>query len=226
MDVPANEPHDYLFKLLCIGEANVGKTTFLHQYIHDNFANFRSTVGLDVFEKCITTPDNQNILLQLWDTAGQERYRSLTKSLFRDSMGFLLLFDVTNESSFLTIQDWLTYVDTYTGVDDNLRPPILLIGNKIDLVTNRVIDTMRAQQLANELQITYIETSAVTGTNVQETLRLLVKNVFDFMEQSMKKYYPKSPAITLTADEEKHKRRTSVQLINKLSGKKHSCSCT
>jgi len=71
MDVPTNESHDYLFKLLCIGEANVGKTTFLHQYIHDNFANFRSTVGVDVFEKHITNINNQRILLQLWDTAGQ-----------------------------------------------------------------------------------------------------------------------------------------------------------
>jgi len=73
MDVPTNESYDYLFKLLCVGEANVGKTTFLHQYIHDNFANFRSTVGIDIFEKCITNKDNQRILLQLWDTAGQVR---------------------------------------------------------------------------------------------------------------------------------------------------------
>jgi small GTP-binding protein len=71
MDVPTNESYDYLFKLLCIGEANVGKTTFLHQYIHDNFANFRSTVGIDIFEKSIIDKDNQRIHLQLWDTAGQ-----------------------------------------------------------------------------------------------------------------------------------------------------------
>jgi Ras-related protein Rab-7A len=73
MDAPADESHDFLFKLLCIGETNVGKTTFLHQYIHDNFANFRSTVGVDVFEKRITGKNNQQILLQLWDTAGQVR---------------------------------------------------------------------------------------------------------------------------------------------------------
>jgi small GTP-binding protein len=66
-----NESYDYLFKLLCIGEANVGKTTFLHQYIHDKFTNFSSTVGIDVSEKYITINDNQRILLQLWDTAGQ-----------------------------------------------------------------------------------------------------------------------------------------------------------
>ena len=71
MNIPTNEGYDYLFKLLCVGETNVGKTTFLHQYIHDNFANFRSTVGIDIFEKQLISKDNQQILLQLWDTAGQ-----------------------------------------------------------------------------------------------------------------------------------------------------------
>lgn len=75
MDLPRDDSYDYLFKLLCVGEANVGKTTFLHQYIHDNFANFRSTVGIDIFEKHLTNDDNQRILLQLWDTAGQVRTR-------------------------------------------------------------------------------------------------------------------------------------------------------
>jgi GTPase SAR1 family protein len=144
-------------------------------------------------------------------------------------MGFLLLFDVTNESSFLSIQDWLTFIDTYNRVDDDLRPPILLIGNKIDLVTNRIIDTMRAQQLANELKITYIETSAVTGTNVQETLRVLIEHIFEFMERSMQKYYPKRISmIKLTADQpQQQKNKTSIKLINKLArAKKQSCSCT
>lgn len=142
-------------------------------------------------------------------------------------MGFLLLFDVTNESSFLSIQEWLTYIDTFSRVDDDLRPPILLIGNKIDLVTNRLVDTMRAQQLANELQIGYIEASAVTGTNVQESFRLLVEHVFEFMNQSMQKFFPKSPLVQIPAGGDKHRRRSSVKLMNKLSHtQKNSCSCT
>ncbi|CAF1651749.1 unnamed protein product [Adineta ricciae] len=227
MDVPVKDSHDYLFKILCIGEANVGKTTFLHQYIHDNFANFRSTVGIDVFEKHITGDNDQRILLQLWDTAGQERYRSLTKSLFRDSMGFLLLYDVTNESSFLSIQEWLTYIDAYTRVDDEICPPVLLVGNKIDLVTNRIVDTIRAQRLANELRISYIETSAVTGTNVQETFRVLIKDIFRFMDASMQKFYPKSPVLNVLTGQDKRRKRSSVKLLHKLSQtKKRSCFCT
>jgi GTPase SAR1 family protein len=146
-------------------------------------------------------------------------------------MGFLLLFDVTNESSFLSIQNWLTFIDTYTEIDNDLRPPILLIGNKIDLVTNRIIDTIQAQKLANELQITYIETSAVTGTNVQETLRVLIEHIFEFMNRSMQKYYLNlSPTIQLTVDQEQlqqRRRTTSIKLKNKIAqAKKQGCPCT
>lgn len=144
-------------------------------------------------------------------------------------MGFLLLFDVTNESSFLSVQDWLTLIDTYTRVNSDLRPPILLIGNKIDLVTNRVIETIRAQQFADNLQITYIETSAVTGTNVAETLRLLISKIFEFMHESMQRFYSvQSPVIKISNTETlRHSKSTSMKLKTKLArAKKHACPCT
>jgi GTPase SAR1 family protein len=136
-------------------------------------------------------------------------------------MGFLLLFDVTNESSFLSVENWLTFIDTYTRIDTEIRPPIILIGNKIDIVTNRIIDTIRAQQLANELQITYIETSAVTGTNVQESFSLLIEKIFDFMNQSMQKYYA-NPADSIKLSTNQQRRSTSVKIKAKLT---KTCPC-
>ncbi|OJY26559.1 MAG: hypothetical protein BGO90_08285 [Legionella sp. 40-6] len=140
-------------------------------------------------------------------------------------MGFLLIFDVTNEASFLAIRDWLTFIDTYTRIDQELRPPIFLIGNKIDLVTNRVVDSIQAQQLANELKIHYIETSAVTGTNVQEALRLLIEQIFQFMNDSMQKFYPRqTSSIRLTTNRQQS---TTMKIKNKIiQAKKHSCPCT
>lgn len=93
MDLPRDDSYDYLFKLLCIGEANVGKTTFLHQYIHDNFANFRSTVGIDIFEKHLINHDNQRILLQLWDTAGQVNRLQISSPNFCCFLGTLSKFN-------------------------------------------------------------------------------------------------------------------------------------
>lgn len=95
MEEIAEHSYDYLFKLICIGESTVGKTTFLHQYIHDNFSNFRSTIGVDIFKKCITYKENRRVLLQLWDTAGQvsREGREEKKRSSRVRLGTLPKFD-------------------------------------------------------------------------------------------------------------------------------------
>ncbi|CAF3237252.1 unnamed protein product [Rotaria sp. Silwood2] len=108
-------------------------------------------------------------------------------------MGFLLLFHITNESSFLSIRI---------------------------IVTHRKIDSTHAEQLGNELGITYIEISAVTGINVQETLEIIIDKIFYFMNKSVEKYYQKQSlqmsSIRLSTDENYHRRKTSIKLIKKI----------
>lgn len=103
---------------------------------------------------------NHRIHLQMWDTAGQERFRSLTTSFFRDAMGFLLVFDITNERSFLEVQSWIDQLKVHAYCD---QPDIVLCGNKLDLDHMRVVNSSRAQSLAEKYGIPYIETSAATG---------------------------------------------------------------
>ncbi|OTF79387.1 Ras-related protein Rab-27A-like protein [Euroglyphus maynei] len=89
----------------------------------------------------------QRIQLQLWDTAGQERFRSLTTAFFRGAMGFLILFDLTNEKSFLNIRDWLEQLKTHSYYDN---PEIVLCGNKVDLYDCRLISSERARKEAKK----------------------------------------------------------------------------
>lgn len=96
----------------------------------------------------------------MWDTAGQERFRSLTTSFFRDSMGFLLVFDITNERSFLEVQNWIEQLKVHAYCDN---PDIVLCGNKVDLDYLRVVNSTRAKSLAEKYDVPYIETSAFTG---------------------------------------------------------------
>ncbi|CAO2634355.1 Ras-related protein Rab-27A [Lemmus lemmus] len=100
--------YDYLIKFLALGDSGVGKTSVLYQYTDGKFnSKFITTVGIDFREKRVVCR-GQRIHLQLWDTAGQERFRSLTTAFFRDAMGFLLLFDLTNEQSFLNVRNWIS----------------------------------------------------------------------------------------------------------------------
>ncbi|KAL1441715.1 hypothetical protein MTO96_008432 [Rhipicephalus appendiculatus] len=161
--------YDYLIKFLALGDSGVGKTSFLYQYTNSTFnSKFISTVGIDFREKRITyrSPEgggrSQRIYLQLWDTAGQEKFRSLTTAFFRDAMGFLVLFDLTSEQSFLSIRSWLEQLRTHAYCEN---PDVVLCGNKADLEEGRAVTEERARAEAAKHGFPYFETSAATGHN-------------------------------------------------------------
>lgn len=101
--------------------------------------------------------------MDVQDTAGQERYRTITTAYYRGAMGFILMYDITNEESFNSVQDWLTQIKTYSW--DNAQ--IILVGNKSDMEDERVISFERGKQLAEHLKVQFFETSAKENTNVK-----------------------------------------------------------
>ncbi|CDW59669.1 ras protein Rab 27A [Trichuris trichiura] len=181
--------YDYLIKLLALGDSAVGKTSFLNQYTNHIFcSSFVSTVGIDFFEKRLVYKSphhefgrSQRLLLQLWDTAGQERFRSLTTAIYRDAMGFLLFYDVTNENSFLNVRDWLAQLSTHAYCEN---PDVVLCANKVDLERQRVVSTADGKKLADELGIYYLETSAATGLNVDIAVNTLLDLLMDRIQLS------------------------------------------
>ncbi|KAI9552200.1 hypothetical protein GHT06_022537 [Daphnia sinensis] len=184
--------YDYLLKFLALGNAGVGKTSFLYQYTDGIFnSKFTTTVGIDFREKRVVYRSktvegmqgkSQRIHLQLWDTAGQERFRSLTTAFFRDSMGFLLLFDLTNEQSFLSVRGWLEQLKTHAYTDN---PDIVLCGNKADLDDQREVSEEEVKETAARYGLSYLETSAATGQNVNAAVELLLDKVMLRMDQAV-----------------------------------------
>ncbi|CAG9864257.1 unnamed protein product [Phyllotreta striolata] len=170
--------YDYLIKFLTLGDSGVGKTSFLYQYTDGVFhSKFISTVGIDFREKRMLFQSkgrNHRIHLQLWDTAGQERFRSLTTAFYRDAMGFLLLFDLTNEQSFLEIRNWIEQLRLHAYCE---VPDIVLCGNKADLEERRIISEWRAREFAETYKLPYLETSAATGQNVNRAVETLLERV-------------------------------------------------
>uniref|UniRef100_A0A452I1V5 small monomeric GTPase n=1 Tax=Gopherus agassizii TaxID=38772 RepID=A0A452I1V5_9SAUR len=149
--------YDYLIKFLALGDSGVGKTSILYQYTDGKFnSRFITTVGIDFREKRVVYRSNgpdgisgrgQRIHLQLWDTAGQERFRSLTTAFFRDAMGFLLLFDLTNEQSFLNVRNWISQLQMHAYCEN---PDIVLCGNKSDMEDQRMVKEEEAKELAEK----------------------------------------------------------------------------
>ena len=107
--------------------------------------------------------------LQIWDTAGQERFHTITTSYYRGAMGIILVYDITSQKSFDNITKWLQNIEMHASPDVER----LLVGNKCDMENRRVVPKERGEQLAGQQGIPFLETSAKTSTNIDETFETL-----------------------------------------------------
>ena len=172
-DPNKDDNYDYLIKLLLIGDSGVGKSCLLLRFSEDSFTpTFISTIGID-FKIRTVEIDGKRIKLQIWDTAGQERFRTITTAYYRGAMGILLVYDVTDERSFLSIRNWIANIDQFASEGVNR----ILIGNKCDMTTRRVIEYSAGKTLADEYGIRFLETSAKNSTNVDEAFISLARDI-------------------------------------------------
>ncbi|XP_040917982.1 ras-related protein Rab-26-like isoform X2 [Toxotes jaculatrix] len=125
------------------------------------------------FKNKVLNIDGVKVKLQIWDTAGQERFRSVTHAYYRDAHALLLLYDVTNKTSFDNIQAWLTEIHEYTQQDVVL----MLLGNKADATHDRVVKREDGERLAKEFGVPFMETSARSGLNVELAFTAVAKEL-------------------------------------------------
>ncbi|XP_051580555.1 EF-hand calcium-binding domain-containing protein 4B [Myxocyprinus asiaticus] len=162
----ASSGPDRLFKIVLVGNSSVGKTSLLRRFCDDCFhPGTCATVGIDYSVKTLTV-DNSQVALQMWDTAGQERYRSITKQFFRKADGVVVVYDITNEQTFTAVRQWLASVQDGAGEDI----PIMLLGNKTDLSTQREIPLGMGEKLSKDFQLIFYECSAFSSHNVMESM--------------------------------------------------------
>lgn len=157
--------HDALFKICLFGDGGVGKTTLVNKYLTGVFkGNTKITVGMDFHIKKLNL-DEKKIILQIWDFAGEDRFRFLLPGYMRGASGGIFMYDTTRFSSLKNINLWLDILNDDTS-SNNL--PIFLVGGKIDLEDNRVINQDDALEVAKSLKLqSHIECSAKTGKNVE-----------------------------------------------------------
>jgi len=164
---------DMQIKLLMIGDSGVGKTCLLLRYANDSFSpTFITTIGIDFKIKNIQL-DGKRIKLQIWDTAGQERFRTITTSYFRGAQGILLVYDVTDRNSFISIRNWVAQIQMHADVNVNK----ILIGNKCDVQDHRAISHEEGDVLAKEYNIHFYETSAKQNLNVENAFLKIATDV-------------------------------------------------
>lgn len=170
-----NAPYDMQIKLLMIGDSGVGKTCLLLRYANDSFSpTFITTIGIDFKIKNVDI-DGKRVKLQIWDTAGQERFRTITTSYFRGAQGIVLVYDVTDRRSFESIRNWISQIQQHADVHVNK----ILVGNKCDMVDEKVVSTEEGTKLAKEFGMDFWEASAKNDTNVEQCFLTIARSVKD-----------------------------------------------
>jgi len=168
-----DQEYDYMFKILLIGDTNVGKSCLLLRFADDTYTgSFISTIVVDFKIRTIEV-DHKIIKLQIWDTAGQERFRTITSSYYRGAHGIIVVYDVTDKESFNHVPEWLNEIDKYACENVNK----LLFGNKSDLTAKRVVSTEQGKEFAESQGIEFLETSAKEATNVEQAFLTLATQI-------------------------------------------------
>ncbi|XP_028670751.1 ras-related protein Rab-35 [Erpetoichthys calabaricus] len=159
----AGKDYDHLFKLLIIGDSNVGKSSLLLRFADNTFSgSYITTIGVD-FKIRTVEIDGEKVKLQIWDTAGQERFRTITSTYYRNTHGVIIVYDVTNPESFVNVKRWLNEIGQNC---DNVCK--VLVGNKNDNPSKKQVETQDARRFSDSMGVPFFETSAKENINVEE----------------------------------------------------------
>ena len=161
-------------KIIIIGDAGVGKTSLLHRFIFNKFQKDpKQTISVEYSSKLMKIQD-KNLRLQLWDTAGQERFKSVTKNYYKNAIGMIIVYDITNFESFQHCENWI--IDANQMVNKNCC--CCLLGNKSDLENEKKVDEVNIKKFCDKYLISSnFECSALTGENIETVFTTLCNDI-------------------------------------------------
>ncbi|KAL5007990.1 hypothetical protein ScPMuIL_013571 [Solemya velum] len=173
---------DYLFRIVLIGDSGVGKSCLLLRFADNTWTDtFITTIGVD-FKIRTVDLDGKRIKLQIWDTAGQDRFKAITSCYYRGANGVIVVYDVTDMDSFYNVKNWLAEVERYSS--ENVVK--LIVGNKSDMKTKRVVAFETGQEFCDRLGIRFLETSAKSSSNVVQAFMAMTSEIKSHLPEDVK----------------------------------------
>jgi small GTP-binding protein len=184
------ETGQFRCRVVLIGDPSVGKTSILNQLINHAFDSDQpSTVGAN-YQNYVQDVDNIKVQLHIWDTAGQEKFRSLGPIYYRNALGALIVYDITQRRTFLNIETWIQEFQEAAG----RAPIIVIVGNKTDMAEDRIIPTSEGQDFAESRIFLFTEISARTGDGITPLFDTLTRAIVAARKSSGVRPNEPSPA--------------------------------
>ncbi|XP_071358443.1 ras-related protein Rab-19-like [Trachinotus anak] len=193
-----DDSFDFLFKIILIGDSNVGKTCVVQNFKSGVFAERQqNTIGVDFTVRTLDI-GGKKVKMQVWDTAGQERFRTITQSYYRSAHGAMIAYDITRSPTFDSVNHWIKEVEQFGAANVVL----VLIGNKCDLEEERQVLFEEACHLAKERGIlAALETSAKESQNVEEAFMMMARELLSRNGLDVQQGYSESnPRVLLRAN--------------------------
>jgi small GTP-binding protein len=161
---------EYAYKLILGGEGAVGKTSMVHRFVEDSFqSDYKSTIGTSIMKKeCEFQGLDSKVRFVIWDLAGQAQFKRVRQTYLANAEAGILVYDVTRQDTLDSLENWFNEIKS---ISTNIS--LILVGNKIDLSESRVISSEQGEELAKKLNLSYIETSAKTGENINDAFKML-----------------------------------------------------
>ncbi len=162
-------------KVLLLGDGAVGKTTLIRRFVVDRYSDeYITTVGTKVTRKDVTVgrePDQFEVIMQIWDVLGQRGYGGVQEVAVKGAQGVLFVYDLTREDTRRSVEEyWMPMVWRLAG-----RIPMVLVGNKVDLVEDRIRPEEYAYYLSQKYDTAALITSAKTGEHVEDAFHRLAE---------------------------------------------------
>jgi len=190
-----------IISISMLGDSQTGKTCIVSTFngIKFNEKNI-SSIGVDFLVKEIEMKNGIKLKLKIWDTAGQEMYHSMALNCLKSALGIIYIFDVTKKNTLNSINKWVKDVNETIDAE---KIPSVLVGNKIDLDDEREVTFEEGKNLADQYGFNYIETSAKTGTNINELFIELAENIYN----KFKEEFPQPNNQNIVIKVEKHQKK-------------------
>ena len=180
------------YKILLIGDSGLGKTSFFKKITTGEFSLTIVSIGIDKRNLNVDIindkKEKKSFDISLYDTAGQERFRSVTKSYYRGSHCFLLIYDISDRHSFESVETWVNSINETLSNVANSKCVIILIGNKSDLINNytkeREVTVEEAKIVCEKFNLIWGGEISVKNIDYEELVKLFqsyVKHIYDII---------------------------------------------
>ena len=168
-----------VMRISLLGDSGVGKTSIINKYLYDKFSEIQqSSIGIEKNEKRLKMNDGIELKVIIWDTAGQERFKAMSTNTIKGAQGIVLVFDNTKKTSFESLPTWIKEAKE---VKDNI--PIVLFGNKCDLLDKTEVEKDEAEEFAKDHQMEYFETSAKENINIENGFKSIIDKAYETAQE-------------------------------------------